>query len=425
MISRRRFTRGALASMASSALLVPTAGRAAASTASQRKFLFIYASGGWDPTWVFAPVGEGSIAVGDPSGQTATVGGLTYVSNETRGSVDTFFQSYGDRCCIINGLEIPSVTHERCRTLSFTGGSGTGLDDWPSILAGASTGFTLPHLVLSGPSFTSRYTASVMRLGESSQLSALISGSALSRSDTPLSMLSQDSAALVETFVAARRQAWIDAAGRGQARRHADALGLSAEQVELLQALQGDIELGVESKGWVYASDRVRPALTCMERGFTRCALVEQAGEWNVTWDNHTNISQMDAHYRTLFDDLLEIMADVDSRTTVSGGRLADELTIVVFSEMGRTPTLNSGQGKDHWTCTSAMLIGAGVRGDQVVGAFDDQLLGRPIDLSSGQASEHGTAITAQHLGATLLALGDIDPGQWVGDVAPIEAALA
>ena len=48
--------------------------------------------------------------------------------------------------------------------------------------------------------------------------------------------------------------------------------------------------------------------------------------------------------------------------------------TVVVTSEMGRTPRINPNAGRDHWTfCYSAMLAGAGIRGGTVYGESDAQ----------------------------------------------------
>jgi hypothetical protein len=67
------------------------------------------------------------------------------------------------------------------------------------------------------------------------------------------------------------------------------------------------------------------------------------------------------------------------------------------------------------------MVIGAGVRGGQVVGGFDDSGFGAATDFASGEVLSDGPGITAANFGATLLALGDVDPGE----TAPITAVLA
>ena len=107
------------------------------------------------------------------------------------------------------------------------------------------------------------------------------------------------------------------------------------------------------------------------------------------------------------------------------GGRLLDEVTVVVFSEMGRAPRLNATGGKDHWTTTSALLLGAGVRGDQAIGGYDEALLGLPVDPRSGEVSDGGLRLSAGNLGATLVAMAGLDPDELADGHTPIRAAIS
>ena len=127
-----------------------------------------------------------------------------------------------------------------------------------------------------------------------------------------------------------------------------------------------------------------------------------------------------------LFGYLSQLMADLEGRTSFSGGRLIDEVTVVVVSEMGRHPQVNNTGGKDHWTYTSAMLLGAGIRGGQVIVRMNADFQGERIDLETGEVSESGTGMLPSHLGATLLTMADIDPAEVLTDGAePIMALLA
>lgn len=97
---------------------------------------------------------------------------------------------------------------------------------------------------------------------------------------------------------------------------------------------------------------------------------------------------------------------------------------MVVLSEMGRTPLKNGGDGRDHWPYTSALLLGAGVRGDQVVSGFDDGYFGAGYDAATGAPGE--APLSTEHLGATLLALADVDPAEHLpAEIAPIAAVLS
>ena len=51
---------------------------------------------------------------------------------------------------------------------------------------------------------------------------------------------------------------------------------------------------------------------------------------------------------------------------------LLDDTLVVWMGDMGRTPRINGGAGRDHWSfCYSILMAGAGVRGGQVYGSSD------------------------------------------------------
>ena len=82
-------------------------------------------------------------------------------------------------------------------------------------------------------------------------------------------------------------------------------------------------------------------------------------------------------------------------------------------------------QGKDHWPYATAMITGPGITGGRSIGAYDpESWFGSPIDLHSGELYDGGTLLSAEHLGATLMALGDVDPEIWLPGISPIDGAL-
>lgn len=88
----------------------------------------------------------------------------------------------------------------------------------------------------------------------------------------------------------------------------------------------------------------------------------------NPLWDTHQDNAgrlknvlcpQFDTAYSALLDDLED-------------RGLLDETLVVVMGEFGRTPTINSAGGRDHWgSVFSVALAGAGVPGGGVIGASD------------------------------------------------------
>lgn len=420
-LSRRQLLR-----LAPAGLAFMGAGRLAraAASAGGRKLLFVYVKGGWDPTWGLAPMFDSPYVDTDDASTEAEAGGINFVDAAERPSVRSFFETWGAQTCLLHGMEVRAVTHEQCRRLIMTGTNSNRSDDWPSRVAGASPDFFLPSLVISGPSYTTNYTSSVVRVGYTGQLSRLLDGTALDESDQLVIPPGASTSALIEAHVRARAAAHAAAADpRGQAGRFAADLEASLDRLALVEAKGDDFDLNVAEAEDAYlpVSDRAAPALYCLEKGISRVAVIEHSGLLGMNWDTHSQNYMQSAHYEILFQDLLAIMAELQTRIGTSGAPLSEEVAMVVVSEMGRAPQLNAMQGKDHWTYTSAMFVGAGIRGGQVLGGYDESLLGKRVDLQSGAPSESGELLTSNHLGATVLALCDVDSE----DVPPIEGILA
>jgi hypothetical protein len=307
------------------------------------------------------------------------------------------------------------VTNERCRRIVMTGSTEGQADDWGAQLAGRSQeSLLLPYLVLSGTAFTSQYSDRVVRIGSAGQLSNLLEGRALERADTPFPRPSAEREALADAYVRQRMSA------RAGADVVAAAGGRALDDLASLRGYLDVLDIGALPTGCFQLDKHMGAVWDVFELGLARSALIEYRGWCSEGWDTHASNARQALHFEDLFDLLAKGLQDLGTRTGVGGQPLSDEVVVVVYSEMGRTPRLNASSGRDHWTFTSAMVVGAGVRGGQVVGGFDDSGYGAATDLASGAPHAGGTPLTAAHLGATLLALGDVDPGE----TEPIAAVL-
>jgi len=299
------------------------------------------------------------------------------------------------------------------------------MDDWAVTLASqARESYPVPHLVLAGPAFSANYMSSVVRVGTSGQLTGLLDGSAIQNSDLSVQLPGAEAQALAAEFVAQRVDSHASFTTAGRAERIRSLYGESLENLDVLAAMSQGLELEPEDLGCRrdIASDAA-VAFNAFEQGLSRCAMTQDDGWCSTGWDTHTGNDMQSANFEELFAYLNAMMADLDGRTGSRGGALADEVTIVVISEMGRHPT-NVGNGRAHWTFTSAMIIGNSVAGGRVIGDVDSGFAGMPVDLQSGDVTESGTSLLPAHLGATLLRLGDLDPMDHMDSTGPIEAVL-
>ncbi len=169
--------------------------------------------------------------------------------------------------------------------------------------------------------------------------------------------------------------------------------------------------------------EQIDVAIMALENGVARCVTV---GDSLLDYDSHAVNDELQSPlFNSLFLSLETLMDRLAAATSPSGASLADETVVVVLSEMARSPTYNGSNGRDHWPCTSVMIVGSGVAGGRVYGGWDSLMYGQPVDLASGDIAEGGTWLAPEHVGATLLALADVDPADTGLSVGPIGAVLA
>lgn len=418
--SRRGLLRTGLA--AGLASVAPRPARAASISPADRKFVFVFACGGWDPTRVLADGFDHGIVDMEASSQRASAGDLTFVDNPNRPSVTTFFQRYGARTALVQGLLVPSIAHEACFVLSFTGGPSDMGTDWPSILgAAAMNRYIAPTLVLGGPTFPGINLPAVVQTGSAGQLSDLMNGAYQDWGPNLGAPLSSSARTQVDAWVKARGVLLGAGASSAAVQRMAESFVIASEQGEGLRARSGDLTFGSINN----LDDAFTIATNALSTGISRAVSVCSPVNGERQWDSHVVNDDLQDHlWEDLYYGLLTLFSQLESLPGESTELLIDETTVVVFSEMGRTPWLNTQSGKDHWPYTSAMLVGSGIRGGVTIGGYDEGWYGRPVDFETGELSDTGETVNCTALGATLLALGDVDPAEYTGSTGPITALM-
>lgn len=118
-------------------------------------------------------------------------------------------------------------------------------------------------------------------------------------------------------------------------------------------------------------------------------------------WDTHTdNFVRLRVLLPRLDQALHALVTDLHDRG------LDQEVLVVVWSEMGRTPRINAMAGRDHWgTAGSVFLAGGGLRMGQVVGETD-----------AHAATVKSRVYSPQNVFATIYRVLGIDPSTTLPD---------
>jgi hypothetical protein len=392
--------------------------RGLAAGSGDLRFIFVYNYGGWDPTRVFASEFLNRSVDMEIDSEEDQLGDLSYVAHDERPSVTEFFQSWADRSLIVNGVMVPSIAHENCMKLSMTGTSSDGAADWPAILAGSvAEDFALPHLVVDGPSFPGTMGGFVTRTGSSGQFDGLLTGSILDWSDLPTSGPTRRAEDLLDAYLERRVAAVADGARAARTRELASSYASSLDRSLFLKGLQGIVDW---DGGTGFAS-QIDLAVNALSLGISRCATIS----YSSYWDSHElNDYYQNIAFEGLFSGLVSLMSTLSLTPGHSTDSMVDETVVVVMSEMGRTPALNSADGKDHWPYTSVLVTGPGVTGGRVVGGFDSYFYGETIDPDTGELDGDGLDISIASLGATLLNLADVDHEEYLAGTLPLPGLL-
>ncbi len=363
-----------------------------------RRLLIWWNGGGWDPSYVFDPHFESAGLARDPTSTAASVGGIDFADSERRPSVRAFFEAHGSRSCIVNGLAVGSISHDACSRLTLTGLRAGGPDVAAIVAASRADTAPLPYIALGGPRYPGALGAVMTPVGPT--LAGVVRDAAPGAGADPA-----QEEALLDYLEA-------EAADRLGASARADGFAATLARLRQLRSSADLLEVPDDPT----AQQRVDLGLRLFEAGLCPVLALEAPLPDRIAWDSHSNndLNQAEA-FESSFAALLDVV-DALAAARLDGQSLLDQTTILVLSEMGRTPVLNVSGGKDHWPYTSAMLVGAGVGGGRVVGVTDETLSGQLVDLSTGQASKTGVRVEPRHLLAGLLEGFDVDPGPWFPD---------
>lgn len=380
-------------------------------------FMFVFARGGWDPTMVFEPTKLGLTTIDlDPSGELLTLpNGITFLDSPNRPMVRTFFEDFGDRSCIINGVDTTSTSHSGGTEIMMTGSSGMNRPDWPTIMVSQQElgEFMIPYMALSGPSFSGSLGSGT---ASGSGFLDLLVGGGVSNTPSATDEMNMDE------FVSRRFTRHMDrlmAQGRGGLRNQEmeEALGKWTE----LKSVK--TELGAEFNNLNGLANEGRALAAAFERGYAMTGSLQARG----SWDSHNNNFQaQNQGFQNTFNDLHSIVTNLAARPATAGaGTLLDQTTILLMSEMGRTPKLNGSNGKDHWSTTSVLAIGGSVKGGQVLGGTDDYQNAVAANYTTGLVDPSGQDIQAANLGAALLQLAGVNSASFLAaDIRPFNAFL-
>jgi uncharacterized protein (DUF1501 family) len=412
-----------------SAGLLPRVLHAASPTITDRYFVFAYFSGGWDSLLAIDPRDPDVFTQAEVSntgiqpaydrlrglGESeylveSAVEGMTF--GPYIGTLADPVFGHADKLAVIRGLAMESVAHQVARRHVLTGIRPAG-----TAVRGSSVATLLawllgedepiPNLVAGLSSFNVGHPLWASGLPTSS-INDLYK--ALSPSETDILDSQRD--ALESFFAKQEEQAHTQRARDIYANRSLARELIESELAEYFNVDSTDSEMvelrerfGVDSGETGDGGYMALMAAQALTKGISRCVTIKVADGL----DSHQGAAWEGDHgpgLREGFDSIAALATHLEETPfgTEPGDNWLNHTTIICFSEFGRGPELNNNGGRDHSLINSMLMLGAGVKGGQVLGATTDLgMMASPVDLETGAVSAAGELIGNNHIARTLL----------------------
>lgn len=380
--------------------------------APARRFIQFFLSGGWDSMLATdPPVGvratNGNFQADYQSLEVKTVPGKAnlIVGNGLVPALNAFSTM---STAFVNSLYVEVPAHDLAGNHILSGKLSLSRSrEYPSFIAlmGQASGAFPPHLDLGGsiPLGDTRAASPPLAAGDMDSLISMLKGPHYD--DAERAWRVDEANELIATLDNLR---YADLGERGKKRldvwtssgkaladvyagRYADAFDRSDET----KARYGF------ANGWDVGG-LVATAFFALKSGLTSYSSVVIGG-----FDTHMNHLQDHVPRMRVFAAALNaLVADLRATPDPADGAksLADTTTILITSEFTRTPLFNSTRGTDHWTSASAVVMGAGVKDNAVIGKTANDGDARGWVNGAPVALTDETRLMPDHLAASIAA---------------------
>jgi uncharacterized protein (DUF1501 family) len=394
---------------------------AAPAPASKRRLIMVMAQGGWDTSYALDPKTPGLVDV--PAGALQRFGqNLDIFTDASRPNVTSFFTKYYDRTAVVRGISVASVAHAECVKRMATGTRNETNPDMGAIVAHDNgNDLPLPYLILGDTAFAGQYAVSAGRVGATNQIIALLDPAQAypTNGRLPIATTNAEDALLKKYADASANRMRATRGANGYNRKRVDDF---AESITRGKKLQG-VRAGFGNRGrTLLLANQVELALDALSGGVSQSIMINT----RLGWDTHDNNTDQAGLHETTFGGLTLLLDGLAARPGLTAGsNMLDDTVVVCFSEFSRTPKLNANAGKDHWPVTSAVVMGAGIKGGRSYGASTAGVEPDLVDFQTGARSATGRACMSSHFVAGVLKACGVDAATHIGATEVFDAFVA
>lgn len=417
---------------------------------SDRYFIFCYFSGGWDILLGLDPrdpakfttanlaatrIQPGYEELDEVDASNIEAGGITF------GPFIGDLAGHADKLCVVRGLSAETLTHEVGRRRHLTGKAPSGLAARGSSIATLLAGTLgqadpVPNLSVRVESYNVDMPnyATGLKVQSVPDLVEALAAKDPSLDPTQDMLLDQVLTQWTQCSAYQKSPLRLSAEESRQKAREMSRGGYDKRfdflaNTDEMAALRDHYGIGTNSAALSTPEAQAAMAVTAITTHLSRVVSVQIASGLDTHFENWT--SDQGPRQRQGFDAIARMIEDLAARPYTdilgkpNGDSWLDHVTIIGFSEFGRTSMLNDNTGRDHSLTTACLLAGAGIKGGQVVGRSSDVALSpMTIDLASGQPSPEGEIIKPEHIMRALIADVGVEGDPFDLRVDPLTAIL-
>ena len=394
-----------------------------------RRLLLVFAAGGWDTTYAIDPKDASRADL--PAGAVRRFSGLDVFCDDSRPGVTQLFERHAPLISIVRGIATDGINHAECQRRIVTGTRENNRPDLGAMVAhGVGLALPVPYLILGDIAYAGPYAASSARVGATNQIVELLGGAGAGRPGAEVveavpddvRVLTAEDAALRAYSEASLARARAERGATGYNRRRVEDFAESIARGDRLRALGNKFG----HRGELLSLDAQVPlALDALEQGLSQTVMLSTRLPWDTHSDNHLQAGYHDVSFASVAHLVDEL---VRRPGLAAGTKMIDDTVVLFFSEMARGCRVGGEpghEGKGHWQYTSAVVIGAGVRGGRTFGSTGPDMLGAKLDLHTGEPSAAGVQPFYANFIAGMLELCGIDPATQFPDHEAYDAFVA
>ncbi len=385
-------------------------------------FVLVNAGGGWDPVYLCDPKPRGP--VNRLYDAPASVGNLKYApipiddaslqlepgNSALLMSNQQFFEKYGPQLTVLNGIDMATNNHDGGSRATWSGRLAEGFPSFGAIVAATRAPESSLAYISSGG-----YDATEGLI----PLTRMSSIDALRRVAYPNQM--DPNNAETELYHSNATAARIRKAQEARL-----AASLAQQRLPRVKTAMNELMLARTSDDVL--KDLVLPAELATLPGYQlgdlqsmmqQCQLAVAAFKAGMAVAVNLNLGGFDTHGNHDVDQVRQIaklLKGVDFlMAEAEAAGIAGDLVVMMGSDFARGPGYNGDNeyaGKDHWSITSAMLMGRGIGAGRVVGATTDDQRALAVDPGSLALKDGGTVLTPETIHRSLRTLAGVADGE-------------